>query len=261
MPFSAIEALQAFGAGRQMAMQDREYRRVEGARSNVQRLASVGDYAGAQREAATAGQFDWASSLGQLDEHQQERALGEAQAGGEAARAIRQLPPEQRATAFQQFAPLLRSRGFSDEELAAHSADLSDGALDNLIGQADTVARILTAGWARSGGQPTNIQREVEYYRSIGRPDLAEQRLTNHAEGGPVLFDINGDGAPDLVPRSYFNRGGGASQPAQQHGGGDLEAQAQAAIAAGADPAAVRVRLNQLRQGGPQASAPAGGFP
>lgn len=40
----------------------------------------------------------------------------------------------------------------------------------------------------------------------------------------------------------------------------DLEAMAQQAIAAGADPAAVRARMQQL-QGGGQTGAPSGGFP
>lgn len=62
---------------------------------------------------------------------------------------------------------------------------------------------------------PTNIQREIEYYRSIGRNDLAQQLMENHAEGAPVLFDVTGDGVPDLVPRSYVRQQGGAS-PAPQ---------------------------------------------
>jgi hypothetical protein len=78
----------------------------------------------------------------------------------------------------------------------------------NWAGQVRQTAQALITAQQRRSPQTgaTNIQREVEYYRSIGRNDLAESRLRNHAEGGPVLFDVTGDGVPDAVPRSYFHQ-------------------------------------------------------
>lgn len=48
-----------------------------------------------------------------------------------------------------------------------------------------------------------NIQREVEYYRSIGRDDLALQLLERHAEG-PPLTARNEDGTFTIIPQSVI---------------------------------------------------------
>lgn len=113
--------------------------------------------------------------------------------------------------------------------------------------------------------QPS-IQREVDYYRSIGREDLAQQLLENHAEGAPVLFDVTGDGVPDLVSRAEVRRrtGQGGGQPAPQTQTPEqLTALAEEAIRNGADPVAVRARLQQMlsRQGEAPAFRPAPGGP
>lgn len=60
----------------------------------------------------------------------------------------------------------------------------------------------------KAEGQP-NIAKEVDYYRSIGRDDLAQQLLQRHAEGGPIVAN-NGDGTFTIVPRSMVG------QPQQQ---------------------------------------------
>lgn len=210
MPFSAVEALQVFGMGRQMALEDRERVRRERARENVMSRAQAGDYGGAQQAAIAEGQFDWASSLGRLDDTQRERALQEAQIGGEAARALRAVPAEQRPGALQGLMPALRAGGFSDEEIAAYSADLSDGVLDGLIGNADAIARVIKP---QQAVQPTALERNYSFFQQQD-PALADTYLQSQAEGPPVTFDVNGDGYPDLVPRSYIQRGGAAVQTA-----------------------------------------------
>lgn len=183
MAVNALEALQAFGAGRQMALQEREIHRQEQARdqqlatrARVGDLIRGGDVAGAQREAAAGGEFDWAQALGRLDDSNRERALGEAQAGGEAARALRALPADQRPAALQRFLPILRSRGFDEAEIAAYAGDLSDGTLDSLIGSADAVTRIL---------RPVNQQQRPYRWRS-NSGDLMEIGPDGQAH---VVFD------------------------------------------------------------------------
>lgn len=60
-----------------------------------------------------------------------------------------------------------------------------------------------------------NIQREVAYYRSIGRDDLAQQLLRRHAEGPPMALN-NGDGTYTIVPPSQIQGGGQGGQPPPQ---------------------------------------------
>lgn len=78
--------------------------------------------------------------------------------------------------------------------------------------------------------QPTNIEREVAYYRSIGRDDLAQQLIARHAYGQPNpdgTYSVPpGVGAPGAQPPPHvltdddirrMEQGGGAGQP-QAHG-------------------------------------------
>ncbi len=62
----------------------------------------------------------------------------------------------------------------------------------------------------KSGEMP-GIAKEVDYYRSIGRHDLAEQRMESHAAGSPLIMDM-GDGRKAVYPRGGL--GGGAPGPA-----------------------------------------------
>lgn len=258
MAFSALEALQAFGAGREMAFQDRTRARQEQTRTSVGERVRAGDYGGATSAAIEGGEYNLAGSLRQLGESQREQALQEAQLIGSVATQLRALPMEQRQSSFAALMPQLRQSGyFSDDELGA--VDLSDAGLDGYTNLGRSALSILSPRGTQQ--QPPSIQREVDYYRSIGRNDEAEQLLRNHASGSPVVFDINGDGAPDLVPRSYFNGGQPTPQPS---GGGQMtpaqiNQMADEAIRSGADPAAVNARRQQLLQGGQ--SPGSGNFP
>lgn len=119
------------------------------------------------------------------------------------------------------------------------------------------VQQLIQAGQAletQQGGQGTTLQRNYQWLQSQN-PQLAETYLRNQTEGGPVVFDANGDGAPDLVPRSYFNGGGGQAP----------QAPAQPMIATNPQTGE-SVQLNPQTgqwepvQGGPQGSPPAGNF-
>lgn len=48
------------------------------------------------------------------------------------------------------------------------------------------------------------IAKEADYYRSIGRSDLADELLQRHAEGGPLIAN-NGDGTFTIVPQALVH--------------------------------------------------------
>jgi hypothetical protein len=63
-----------------------------------------------------------------------------------------------------------------------------------------------------------NIAKEVDYYRSIGKPELAEQLLQRHAEGPPMVVE-NPDGTRTVYPRGTLGQPG-PKGPASAPGGG-----------------------------------------
>jgi hypothetical protein len=54
------------------------------------------------------------------------------------------------------------------------------------------------------------IAKDVNYYRSIGRNDLADQMLERHAQGAPLIAN-NGDGTFTIVPQALVHGGGQAA--------------------------------------------------
>jgi hypothetical protein len=69
-----------------------------------------------------------------------------------------------------------------------------------------------------------NIQKEVDYYRGIGRPELADRLLQRHAEGGPIVAN-NGDGTFTIVPHNMI---GGGAPPSQPQAGGPRQISSKA---------------------------------
>jgi len=123
---------------------------------------------------------------------------------------------EERQRAFQQMKPQLMQSGFSEQDLAGARLDDQSLKMDQAFGM--SVAEL--ADEARVKWVP------------VGERGLA----AFDAQGNPVGAD------------NPFNAG------TQNAAGGDLEAQAAAAIAAGADPVAVRARMQEL---GGQGASPA----
>jgi hypothetical protein len=176
---------------------------------------------------------------------------------------IDQLPPEQRPAFYMSAIQRAQAAGVNIEGAPPQYDEA-------YVGGVRQTAQALVRSQQRpqQPQQGPTIQREVEYYRSIGRNDLAEMRLENHAEGAPVLFDVTGDGYPDLVPRSQVR--GAAQRPAPQPlppnaTAESLRSEAADAIRAGADPSAVAAELGrdlqQLQQGGASPSNGSQTFP
>ena len=117
---------------------------------------------------------------------------------------LAKMPYEQRAPFLAQVRPRLAAHGIPDEIIAAY--DPTD---QNL--QADIA---LSAKLGGATAAP-NIQREVDYYRSIGRPELADQLLVRHAEGPPIAVRNPEDNTVELFPASMARS---RAQPAAQAG-------------------------------------------
>jgi hypothetical protein len=242
MAFSAAEALAAFGLGQQQAMQrrlferqERDLERKETTRANISMRVGQGDYQAAQQAAIEGGEFDLAGNLGKLDEGQRKQALTEAQIMGRAAAQLKAIPADQRPAAFLQLQPLLKQAGFSDQELAA--ADLSDAGLDGYSAYGKSIQEVL------------DPPKPAEAF-TLNPGDL------RYGPDGKVIAQSPYDPVVQADGVIYSRQASRPPIATQDGNGGDLEAQAQAAIAAGADPDAVRARLQQLRGGagrsGPQ---------
>ena len=111
-----------------------EAQRVQQMRPEIAQRAQSGDLRGAQQQALAGGDFDYADALGKLDETQLKRAGEEAGIMASVASNLRQVPLDQRGSLLQSYIPALKATGhFSDDEIAAAAADLSDGRLDGFI--------------------------------------------------------------------------------------------------------------------------------
>lgn len=243
MAFSALEALQAFGAGRAMAMQDKEIRRRETLTDGL--LQAYDPNAGGFNAPAARQAYMQAGDIGGLQQFDQQHQQGQA-ASLEAHRArivqgARFLEGVSDQTSYDAARRSARDFGIDLTDVP----DVYDpNYIEGLRRAAQTFA-------PQASGNPTEFQRNYEYLQRTN-PTAASDYLARQTESQPVVFDVNGDGAPDLVPRSYFNQ-----QPAPQNTA-DLRKAADEAIAAGADPAAVEARLRQMSGG--TASNGSGGF-
>lgn len=117
---------------------------------------------------------------------------------------------------FELAANNLRERIRADEE--AGDKDPNDAAMLALLESKDPIKQKQAMGmigvqlaavtgdkfastYGEIVGSPTTLQREAEYYRSIGRDDLAEQMLTNKAD--PLTMFSNSAGTT-IMPRSQL---------------------------------------------------------
>jgi hypothetical protein len=214
-------------------------------RQSIGLQAARGDLAGARTAALSAGDIDYAKQLDAMSDDQR-KELGEtANLLTPIYRQLSEMPYEARKPFLVSIAPRLAAHGIPADVIANY--DPSDANLQTDI----------ALGTKAASATVTNIQKEVDYYRGLGRNDLAEQLLERHAEGPPMTVR-NEDGTITIIPsaaaRAGQVAGDGASDPAS------LRAQADEAIRRGADPAAVNARLEEMLKGGPS-QAGSGTFP
>ncbi len=253
MAFSTLEALQAFGAGRQMAQQDRQMR----TRAEASRMAAAGNYEGAATTAIGGGDFQLAGQIRQLNEQQRNQGLQEAQIIGTEAARIRALPMEQRQAAWATLRPQLQATGFFSPAELDSVTDFSDGALDGYVSMGQRAMQILQP--RQQAQQPTTLQRNDQYIRDtygeeagdayVGR-QIAPPPLTQHNSDGTITI------IPQAAPPLRRNRPQQSQQPVTMSPD-QLRAAAAEAIANGADPVQVNARLEQMLGGSATDTRPA----
>lgn len=221
--FNALQTLQAFGAAQQQRMTQQQAEMQQAQAMREQQARGV-----VSQRAATGdyrGAQQAAVSAGDFDLATQVQRLG--------AQDQERLKAE--ADAIGRVAFSLSSIPQEQRQQALRSmlpALRSAGISDQEIAQADLSDQGLRGYISLATSINDQFQQSQPRYQVI-------------PEGGTLVDTRN----PDAIRQ--------VSQPQPQQGGADLEAMAQQAIAQGADPAAVRARLEQMRGGAaPQANAP-----
>lgn len=256
MAFSALEALQAFGAGRQLAQQDRQMR----TRAQASQQAAAGDFEGAASTALGGGEFDLAGHLRQLSTQHQQQALQEAQILAGGATDLRRIPDmAQRQAAWLARRPQIEHLGiFAPHEL--DKVDLSNEGLDGYIRLGTSAMNALHPQRPQA---PTNMQRNADFISERYGPEASDQYMTRQTAPPPIT-QHNADGTITIIPQATAPLHRRDAQQPVTLTPDQLRQQAAEAIAAGRDPAAVNARLQQMLGGSqPQQTAPAfgGGAP
>lgn len=185
-------------------------------------MAAGGDVQGARTAALRAGNFDLAKTLDGLGAPDKEAIKRRSEYIGNAALRIQQLPPEQRAAAWDHYAR--QGPQFGVDGLDQYVGQYSEEALHAAIAQAGMVKDYFDAN--KIDWRVTPEGGRMDPFDAFGRP-LAPDRMSQPS--------------PQAAP------------PQDEAG---LRAAAAEAIAAGADPAQVNARLEQMLKGG---AAPASG--
>jgi len=223
--FNALQTLQAFGQAQQqglqrqqmaLAQQERERAFAEkqaqsAARQRAAAQLAAGDSQGAAQTFAGSGEFDGARFAQSVGEVGHKQAAQQIDELGQLA-LLADTPEKWDAYATQYVQQ-------GHPEAARFIGQYSPQARANLIAQAGKAKEFLD-------------QQRVDY--KVVPP-------------GGYLQGFNSQGAP--LGSAQTTPPVQASHPAAQSG--NLESQAQAAIAAGADPAAVYARLRQMQGGAP----------
>lgn len=246
MAFSALEALQTFGLGRQMAQQDRQQR----TRQAASQQAARGDYSGAATTALAGGDLDFATQIRQMNSQHQAQALQEAQIlGGVSGRLAAIADPAARQAQWAAIRPQIEQLGiFAPHEL--DGVDLSDAGLQGYSSFANSITNALHPRTQN----PTSFQQDDEYIRSRYGEEAGDQYVQRHIAPPPIT-QHNADGTITIIPQAAapLRRGQAQQQPATMTPD-QLRAAAAEAIRQGADPAQVEAELRRMLGGNNPAS-------
>jgi hypothetical protein len=155
---ATLQKIQVQQAQRQNSQQQQAF----AARPQAQQQLASGDYAGAQRTAVGAGDFDLASHIDTLSKEHKSELEQQAGVAGSLAYSLKGVPAEQRAAQFQASIPALKARGLDDEDIAHLGSDLSDNALNGYVSTAQSVTQQIADFNAREKANgPTTTEREL----------------------------------------------------------------------------------------------------
>lgn len=107
----------------------------------------------------------------------------------------------------------MRQQKQMGKALANYLGSLDSGLADLLNGGMDAGDAVAAYKIKHGTTEQPAIAKEADYYRSIGRSDLADELLQRHAEGGPLIAN-NGDGTFTIVPQALVH----GQQPPQAGG-------------------------------------------
>jgi hypothetical protein len=223
-----LQALQAFGNDalrrQQMALSNREaqlrdygfkrQQQQDTARDGLAGRVRSGDYQGARRDAALAGDFDFATAIGGLHTDQLQEVQRGLDAIGTLHTQLKALPAEQRAAAAM---PVLRQLGVSDDVLA--NADWSDAWLDGIYassasGKAQLTARIKAA---EEAAKPYTLNRGDERY-------VGGELVAKNNEPPPADWIWDSDGGNWLQKPGTGGMGQGGASTGRSRAGGGFDA-------------------------------------
>lgn len=253
MAFDALQALQAFGAGRQMAIQDRQQRRTDQLRTDLAGAYDPAtgniDATRARQAYVTAGDVPGAM---EFDQHmtQQHGQLWTQNRD----RIIAAVPFLEGVTDEATYQQALQT---------AHANGLDiQGAPPQFDPQ--WVQGIRTIGTrlreqARAPQAPTTMQRNADFIESRYGPTAADAYVSRQAAPPPIL-QHNADGTITITPQAgaMLRRQDGqlpAQPPPVTRTPEQLRADAAEAIRQGADPAAVQAELARMLGGSTPANS------
>lgn len=214
---NALDYMQAFDAGRKATMEQNALRQRDAARQQASAQLTTGDTQAAQQTAIAAGDFDFAKAVGSYSDDQRKALDAEAETLGRFAMGLKAAPPEQREQAFRAMIPQLRGR-MTPEQLRNAYGQLAEGGWsdDLLDGYAAQALSVKDALAAAKGPEPTALQRNYEYLKSIN-PGAADSYLSKETTPMQLVTITNPDGSQDIVPVA---KGGGLASGGG--GGGPL---------------------------------------
>lgn len=223
--FDYLQSLQAIGnqAAQKQALTQRDYafrqqQQQDQARPAIQQRAAAGDYAGAQAQAFSLGDYDALRYVSGLEQAHHAKLATEADTIGRLATSLIGLPQEQRAAAFAAVAPQLKQAGFDDSELAG--VQLTDGALQQYIKLAtDTKDAIGAYNKQQEGYTLAQGSRRYVGGQMVAE-NPAEPRYQAVPEGGMLVRVDGGSATPVYGAPSGggSTAGGGAVSGRTQYG-------------------------------------------
>lgn len=204
--------LHAMELGRQAKAADLQ----DQARKTALAQYTQGDSAGAQKTAVSAGDFDLATHLGQVDDQHRQQLTAVYDTALRTAYSLKSLPPEQRQAAYDAQAPRLQALGVPPQVIAQQRQHLDDAGLDSVAQQSMSILDQI-----KQHEEMTKPIPVAENTDLVGRnADGSVRQLYSNAPRDKII-PLNGTGGGYIVQHAdgSYQQGGQAPQgPTPQAG-------------------------------------------